>query len=225
MRKIALIALVSTLFLSCSKNSNNGSPTGPGTPTTFINNSAGSTWSYHETNSSTGTPVESDYTVTSTNSDTTIQGKAFHVYSYSFGGFQYLNQSSTDYYQYDSIPGISSSFVRLFLKTNLDPGQTWDQNINVTVPNTSTTIPVVLANKIADKNSRTVNGINYQNVIHVQTTILAAPLPAGALQSAIDTYYAQGVGLIESSIVISINYLTIVENVNIHTTLASANLK
>lgn len=223
MKNLLFFALAATLFTGCKKDSsdNNGTPDAP----PYINSNSGSIWLYHQINNSTGTPVESDYTVTSTARDTTIESKTFHIYGYSFGGFQYLNQSNSDYYQFDSLPVIGNALVRLYLKTNLNVGKSWTQDISVPVPNLPTTIPVRITNKIADKDSRTVNGIAYENVIHVQTTLSSSLIPSDALNSAIDMYYAPGYGLIESSVIVKLDYMGMKENVNIKSTLTSAVLK
>ncbi|HSV09347.1 MAG TPA: hypothetical protein VLI68_01165, partial [Hanamia sp.] len=71
---------------------------------------------------------------------------------------------------------------------------------------------------------RTVNGVNYSNVIHVATSLSSALISSG-FTSAIDTYYAPKYGLIESSTLIHLSYLTLSENINIKTKLMSASLK
>jgi hypothetical protein len=212
----------SLFFTACSKKNNSTTPTA--TDTTYINTNAGSTWSYHKVDSSGATPASSDYTVTSTSQDSTINGRKYHVYNNSGGGNNYLALSGNDYYEYDSIPISGLGNVeRLYLKDNLAVGKTWTQDFNFTVSN----IPVTLTatNTIAEKGiSRTVNGINYSNVIHVTTSLASVYVPSG-LTSSIDGYYAPNYGLIESSTIIKLNALSLSENINIRTQLMSASLK
>jgi hypothetical protein len=216
---IAIIA-----FGSCKKNDN--PEPNPPAEDTYINAAAGSSWNYHETNSSSGTTQESEYTVTSSSKDTTINSRNYHVYNYSYGGSQYLNISGHEYYQYDSISGgLGQIFERLYLKDNVAVGTNWTQNITVSVPGLPFSVPVLITNTIAEKGiAKTVNGNNYTDVIHVSTSITSTLIPTG-LTSDIHAYYAKKYGLIESSAIVSLNLLGVVQNINVATKLNSATLK
>jgi hypothetical protein len=225
MKTKILILFAGTLFFTaCSKKNDSTTPTA--TDTTYINTSAGSTWSYHEVDSSGATPNTSDYTVTSTSQDSTINGRKYHVYNYSYGGNNYLALDGHTYYQYDSIPISSGINVeRSYLVDNAAVGTTWKDDFNLTIPNIPVPVTLTATNKIAEKGiSRTINGVTYSNVIHVSTSLSTALIPSG-FTSAIDTYYAPNYGLIESSTLIQLNYLTLSENINIKTQLMSASLK
>lgn len=226
---ILALFVLSLFFTSCSKNDNSGQNTPPGQDA-FINTTSGSTWTYHADNTTGGVVNSSDYMVTSTDKDTSVNSRKYHIYSYSYGGSQYLGLSGNDYYQYDSIPGSSSlggiAVERLYLKDNLSNGGTWKQDFTFQVTGVPIPIPLTVSNKIAEKGiSRTVNGIPYANVTHVSTSISSSFIPAASLTSAIDSYYAPKYGLIENSTVVSLNYLGITEDVNIKTQLLSAVLK
>lgn len=229
--KTSILALfaISLFFTSCSKNDNSGQNNPPGQDA-FINTSSGSTWIYHADNTKGGVVNSSDYTVTSTDKDTSVNSRKYHVYSYSYGGSQYLGLSGHDYYEYDSIPGSSSiggaAVERLYLKDNANKGDTWKQDFTFQI--SGIPIPLTVSNKITDKGiSRTVSGITYENVTHVSSSISISSLliPASALTSAIDSYYAPKYGLIENSTIVSLNYSGITEDVNIKTQLLSAVLK
>lgn len=225
---LSLLAL-SLVFASCSKNDNSDQNTTPAADA-FINTTSGSTWIYHIDNNSGGSPSSSDYTVTSTNKDTSINSRTYHVYSYSYGGSQYMGLSGHDYYEYDSIPGSSSiggiAVERLYLKDNLSNGGTWKQDFTFNVTGSPIPIPLSVSNKITEKGiSKTVNGIPYTNVTHVTSTISSSLIPASSLTSAIDSYYAPKYGLIENSTVVSLNYMGITENINIKTQLLGSVLK
>lgn len=222
--KVLVLLLAGTLVFAACKKSDSGSATS--TSDTYINTTSGSSWSYQQTNLTTNSGP-SNYTVTSTSRDTTINSRKYHVYNYSDGGSQYLGLDGHDYYQYDSIPvsgGIN--IERLFLKDNVSAGTTWTQDFSLSIPGIQLPVPLNISNKIAEKGiDRTVNGTAYSNVIHVSTTLSSALIPGSALSSSIDSYYAPKYGLIENTTVVQLNYLGLVENVNLKTQLMSSTLK
>ena len=222
--KLLILGFAVLLFSSCEKNDDNTPPT---ETSTYINTNAGSSWTYHETNSSGITPVNTDYTLVSSSMDTSINGKIYHVFNYSYGGSQYLNISGHEYFQFDSIPGgLNQVFDRLYLKDNVAAGTSWKQDLSVTIPGSPLPVPVTITNTISEKGiSREVNGTTYSNVIHVSTSITSSLIPASALTSSIDSYYAEKYGLIENTSVVSLNFFGITKSVNVQTKLTSATLK
>jgi hypothetical protein len=232
MKLINLAICAFLLFtVSCSKKTGD-TPVNP-SPTGYLTTSAESSWNYHQIDSSHidslhPTPVNSDYTITSTAKDTSINTRTYHVYSNSAGGNQYLNLSGNDYYQFDSLPaGLGTGvFEELYLKDNAAIGTTWTQNQSVMVTGSPVPVPVLLSFTIAEKNiSRMENTTNYTNVIHVLATISSSLIPAASLTSSINSYYAPNYGLIESSTKINLNYLGLLENVNLTVKLLNATLK
>lgn len=224
MKKLLIFFATGLIFFACKKESSKNTPA----TDVYTNTASGSSWSYHQTNYSANNS-SSDYTVTSTANDTTINSRKYHVYQYSYGGNEYLAVDGHDYYQYDSIP-ISGglNIERLYLKDNVSTGDTWKQDFPLTIPGVPLPLTLTVENKIAEKGiSKTVNGKSFSNVIHVTTTLSAPGIPSSALSSAIDSYYAPGYGLIENTTVIQLNYpdLGIVENVNLKTELTSTDLK
>ena len=212
---------------ACSKNDN--TKDNPGTPEndTYINTTAGSTWSYHTIDSAGATPAIADYTLTATSRDTSINERTYHIYDYSYGGNQYLNLSSHAYYQYDSIPGGLGAgvFERIYLKDDAAAGTSWKQDFSVTIPGNPLALPVTVTNTISEKGiTRTVNGTNYTDVIHVTTNISSTFIPAG-LTTNINSYYAKNYGLIENSTKVDLDFLGFTQNVDIGTKLTSAALK
>ncbi|MEO7121113.1 MAG: hypothetical protein ABIY62_08450 [Ginsengibacter sp.] len=224
-----LIHLVFAAFLltavSCTKKSGDMQVT---PASSYLNTSGGSSWNYHQVDSAKSTPVNSDYTISSTANDTSINNRTYHVYSNSTGGRQYLNLSGNNYYQFDSLPaGLGKGvFEELYLKDNAAVGTTWTQTQTVMVTGSPVPVPVLISFTIAEKNiSRMVNTTNYSNVIHVSTTISSSLIPAASLTSSINNYYAPNYGLIESSTKVNLNYLGIVANVNLTVMLLNATLK
>jgi hypothetical protein len=213
------------IFTACTKNnSDNTTPAAE----SYLNTNAGSSWNYHSVDSSGTTPVNSDYTLTSSTQDTTINSKKYHIYNVSIGGNQYMNLTGNDYYQYDSVPVPGGEKIeRLYLEDNAAVNQSWSQTFTLNnIPNSPVPIPLAVKNTIVEKGiSRMVNGVSYSNVIHVSTTLSSTLVPAASLTSAIDSYYAPNYGLIDTKTIINLNYLGITENENTTTQIMSANLK
>ncbi|MDQ2863202.1 MAG: hypothetical protein M3R50_06035, partial [Bacteroidota bacterium] len=211
---------------SCSKKDDSGKQ--PSKPENYLTTSTGSTWSYHQIDSSVLAPINSDYTISSTSKDSSINGRSYHVYNNSAGGNQYLNLSGNDYYQYDSLPaGFGAGvFERLYLKDNANVGTSWTQTQNVTVSVSPIPIPVTLTFKIVEKGiSRIINNVTYTDVIHVSAAISSSIIPSASLISSLDSYYAKKYGMIESSTIINFNYSGRIEYLNISTKLMNSSLK
>jgi hypothetical protein len=226
MKTKALILIASVLFLAACDKNDDSNTNPPETPDTYINTTQGSTWTYHEDNSASGTTVGSDYTVTSTNKDTTIGSRKYHVYTYSYGGSRYLNISGHEYYQFDSIPvGAGITVERLYLKDDAAVGASWEQQSDITVPNLPIPIPLKITNTITEKGiTRTVKGKDYTDVIHVSSS-LSSPLITSGFTSSIDSYFAPKYGLIENTTKIDLDYSGIVQKIDLNTQLVSADLK
>ena len=206
-------------IISCKKSETTNIPP----QDKYITTSTGSTWNYHETDSSGTTPVNKDYTLTSTSRDSSINGRNYHIFSNSVGGSQYLNITGSDYYQFDSLPaGFGTTvFERLYLIDIAPVGISWTQTLSVTL--SGIPVPVTLTYNIAEKGiSRSVNGTNYTDVIHVTTSISSSLIPAASLTTNINSYYAKKYGLIETTNIIQLNYMGIVQNINTETKLVSA---
>lgn len=224
MRTFILLALPALFLLSSCKKEKSTTET-PDETKNYINTSAGSSWQYLEINSSGATPVQSEYKITSTGSDTTINGKTYHIYSLSYGGNRYQNLSGKDYYEFDTVPGEGiKSFERLYLKSGVSVGTTWSQSENLVVDGIP--IPVKLTNTIVSNTLvKEVQGKSYEKVIHVKTTISSDLIPAASLTSDINSFYAPNYGLIENTSNLNLDYLGVKEKIDISTTLKSADLK
>jgi hypothetical protein len=213
--KSLVIPVVLLFFISCKKTTE---PTPTPQSNLYLSTSAGSTWTYHQIDSSLATPANLNYTVTSTSKDTAINGKSYHIFTKSFGGNQYLNVTSHDYYQFDSLPAGCGAgvFERLYLKDDAAAGASWTQNQTVNISGVPFPIPVTLTFNIAEKGiTMVVNNVTYNNVIHVAATITSSLIPSSGLSSSINSYYAEKYGLIKSSTKISLNYMGLIQNVNL----------
>ncbi len=225
MKKIHLVAIILCFFVASCDKSNDPAPT-PNPTDNFMNMKAGSTWNYEVTNNTPPTNT-SPYTLTSTNRDTTIAGKQYHVYTNSNNGAsEYYYVSGTDYYTYQSLPAAlgGSKVENLYLKAGAPVNSNWSQTYNISF--NSLPLAVTVVNKIEEKGiSRTVNGISYNNVIHVSTSLSVAGVPPASLITDIDYYYAPNYGMIENTSKININYLTIINNSDFTTRLKTAVLQ
>lgn len=216
-----LFAIVFTLFAaSCTDG---GEPIIPES-TSYMTLTVGSSRSY-ELKNNTPPSSTTNYTITSTNRDTTVNGRSYHVFSSSTGGSEYYAQSGGDYYTYQILPvAIGTTNVEiLFLKDNAAVGATWlAASAPLTVPGIPIPLTININNTIAEKGlSRTVNGKSYTDVIRVSSTISVAGLPGGGVTSDINYFYAPKYGLIENSVVLSATLVPIA--VDTDTRLMSAN--
>ncbi|MGN6298245.1 MAG: hypothetical protein ACTHM7_15755 [Ginsengibacter sp.] len=212
------------IFSSCKKDN---APKDNPSNETYVNTNTGSIWTYRQTDVADNNST-SDYTITSTANDTTIDSRKYHVYTYSYGGSKYLGIEGHDYYQYDSIPITGGvNIQRLYLKDNAAKDDTWKQDFNLQIQELQgATIQLTVQNKVVEKGiTKTVNGKDYSNVYHVSTSLSSSAIPSTALTSTIDSYYAPGYGLIENTTQVELNYLGLVKEVNFKTELTSADLK
>ena len=196
----------------------------------YMSLTANSTWQYKTVNNLMVNNDSVIYTVTSSNRDSTINSKIYHVLTTTNGPNQYRNITGNDYYTFQALPQAlgGSAVETIYLKDNIAANGNWSQLYNITASGLPVTIN--LLNTIAEKGiSRTVNGIAYTDVIHVTTTLsislLGSPLPTGAVVTDIQNYYAKKVGMIESKNKISINFSGITNNIDQLTTLKKADIK
>lgn len=201
---LALLALL-IAGISCKKSSS----TTPDAPK-YMDFTSGSTWKYKTTNNLTAAVILN--TRTSTNRDSTINSKSYHVFTNSDGTpNEYYNITGNDYYTFRSL-GVALGNLTvesIYLKDNAAVGASWSQVVSVPVTGLGT-VPVTLTNTIMEKDvSRTVSGVAYTGVIHTTTTIAVPGLPAGSITTDIQSYYAPKSGLIESKYKVSAPALTV----------------
>lgn len=202
MKKIILVAFCFNLIcVSCKKNDAiTPAPIGD-----YISLSANSTWNYQLVDSVTLSTTL--YTLTSTNSDSTVNGKAFHVFTNSAGGNEYYNLTNKQYFSYGKAPAPINNGNRIvYLYLIEEPvGTTWTQSHQVSIYPPQQLV-ATFDNKIEEKGiTKTVNNIDYSNVIHVKTTISVSALTPGSFSSDIHTYFAPKVGMIQKDTKITWN--------------------
>ncbi len=223
MKIIFSILLLPVLAISCKQDD---PPKPPAAVVKYMTSTTGSTWNYELTNNLNGNKTL--FTVTSTGRDTSINTKAYRVFTNSSGPNEYYIITGSEYYNFRNLPAVlgGSSVENIYLKDNVALNDTWSQ----TYPITLSGIPlnVTLINTITEKGQvKTVNNISYTDIIKVTTTlsISGLALPPGALTTDIQAFYAPQYGMIESKNKIDINYAGIVDHTDQVTTLKSADLK
>jgi len=193
----------------------------------YMSITAASTWQLRVVDNIATTTT--NYTVTSTNRDSTISGRAYHVFTNSStGSNEYYFISASDYYTFRTL-GLTLANAQvetIYLKDNLSAGAVWTQTLSLTVPGVPFPVPVTITYTLAEKGiSRTVNGIAYSNVIRVSTVISSSLIPAGGLTTDIQSYYAPKFGLIENTNKVNLNFMGLVQNTDTKTILLSADIK
>jgi len=225
MKKTILTFLVlSSLALSCKKEKGSTAVVA----SSYMSETPNSTWNYQVTDNNTAT--NSNYTLTSTNRDTTINSKTYHVFTNSKGTNDYYSITGNNYYIFQVLPlSISATAVEnIYLKDNLKVNDTWNQVFNITL--SGFPLVVTVTNIISETGiSKTVNSISYSNVIHVSTSltvsILGAVLPSSAVSVQVDNYYTKSVGMIQSLIKTNVDYDGYVEHTDEITNLQVAIIK
>jgi hypothetical protein len=202
MKKL-LFAGFAFLFLATSCKKDN--PSGNNVASPFMTLASGTTWNYETTDNATSTVTP--YTLTSTNIDTVVGSRSYHVFnSVDANGStqEYYNISGDDYYQFTQIAAQLPTIELLYLKNNAANGTNWTTPIAITQQGLS--INASVKNTIESNNtSVTVNGTTYNNVIKVRTEINNAtvtvpgipfPLPITVTQNMF-AHYAPKYGLVE----------------------------
>jgi hypothetical protein len=167
----------------------------------YMSLTAASTWNYTQLNNLTG--IGTFYTLTSTNRDSTANGRSYHVFTNSSAANEYYAISGTDYFTFRTLGanfgGTSNEIA--YLKTGVAIGASWTQTVPVTVAGIP--LSVTLTNTYTSKETqKVVLGKIYYNVIHVTTTM---SIPGATVVTDIHSYYAPKVGLISNTNKITIS--------------------
>lgn len=188
---VYMATLMMLLFSSCKKDDD----TTPPASANYSPLTTGSNWTYQYVESND----TSSYELTVTGADTSINGRNYKVLAGTDGENSYLAKSGNDYYRFASFPNIGiGGFEELYLKDNAAVNAQWKDTVNFTVQ--SFPISAFLTYTLKEKGgTRSVSGKTYNNVIFVRLDISALGLNTGGG----DFYYADGVGLIESNILVT----------------------
>ncbi len=204
MNKNASLAVFLLLIfgISCKKSD-------PATPAAvpYLSFTSGNVWSYELTNNPSTAPTITNYTLTSTSRDTTINSKIYHIFNNSNGNtLEYHNQTGNDYYEFTTLPAAlgGGKTENLYLKLAVTAGTTWSQPLPpITI--SGITAQVLKSDTLKETGlTKIIKGKTYTNVIHVASgltiTSSTSPIPlTNALTASIHNYYAPNVGRIFSS--------------------------
>lgn len=187
-----MLIIIVLIIAGCKKSSTQ--PVVDNTPD-YSPMTAGSTWTYELNTGQT-------YTLTATNKDTVAAGRTYKVFTNSAGPNAYRNKSVNEYYRFGIIEGVNANgFEELYLKDNQDVNGLWQTVQTVNVPGIPLPLIATLKYTIAEKGiSRTVNGKNYANIIHIRMDVSVANY--GSIGGG-DFYYANKVGLIEDALLLT----------------------
>lgn len=225
MKKILFISVIlSSLFISCSKDGDDD--TEEPVSQVYLNTNPGSSWLFESIDNAGVDPTE-EYTVTSTNRDTTADGKTYHVYTNSISQNEYNRKSGNEYFAYQALPFdiTASNSENLYLKAGASVNSSWSQQYPISYMGVDFTIK--LTNRMLEKGlTKTINGQTYTDVVHTKTDVSVSGLPPGTLKITTDIhqYYAPNYGLIESNTKIEIDALGDIQSTDITTRLKSATL-
>lgn len=196
---IASALLLSLLTVSCSKDDDGGGTTAD----IYLNTAAGSSWTYQDYDNTTPAAPPVEYSVTSTNRDTTVGSKTYHIYTNnSTGASIYNGRSGNEYSAFEALPAElgGSTVDNIYLRAAANVNASWTQNYAINFGGFPLTVTVT--NKIIEKGiSKTVNSNSYNNVIHVKTDLAIGGLPPGFVTFTTDIhqYYAPNHGMIETN--------------------------
>ena len=195
--KVILLHLILILlvfnFNACKKKETDPEPPKTLEAGGFLNLNKGSTWDYitdGSANPNTITVTDSsklafgkDYTIF----HSTIQGTTSRVF-YAFKNGNYYLLVATTATDYEEL---------VYLKDSIEVGKKWTTSV------TSSGVPVIHNYEVLENGlTKTVNGMNFTDVVHVKLTIPISGYTA-------DAYYAPNVGLIKSDEVsVGITYAT-----------------
>jgi len=184
MKKLLFIFCVATALLSCEKpkiesiNTNNSRDS-----LTYQPKVAGSLWKYNR--SAAGGLSNVDYNFIRLTTDTLFAGKPFNTYSNDADGTQYLRQDGDKYYQI--LTASSNKPELLVLDALRNVGESWVGGVNGTDTYTYTMkqkLPVY-----------TLDGFTFKNTLVIQQVRTNG---SGNTTLNVDTYYAQGVGVVKT---------------------------
>ena len=144
---------------------------------------AGSKWTYNRY--AAGGAVNSNYNFIRLTTDSSYLGKIFNLYSNDADGIQLLRQEGNKYYQV--LTASTNKPELLVLDADKNIGESWVGGVNG-----SDTYTYTITQKIP---VYTLDGFVFKNTIVVQQVRTNT---GGATTLNVDSYYAQGIGLVKS---------------------------
>lgn len=212
MKKVLYLTLLAGFGLTSCKKSDAGNNSGNPTPNIdkFMTSTPGSLWNYQSIDSMTD--ISTPYTLTSTNSDSIINGRNYHIYTYADANgssSEYYSISGNDYYQFSELSAELAPLELKYLVDNVPVGTTWSQPLALSQevqPGVSVNFNATLKYTVEEKGgSITVGNNTYTNTIKVKTEItnpsisssLPLPITIEPIIQNIYAYFAPKQGLVK----------------------------
>ncbi len=179
MKKIICLGGIASFLLifSCKKSdsstSNNNVVVDP-----YMTTTSGIIWNYKTHDNRTG--LDTVTVTTSTNRDTTMYGKLYHIYTdmnieTAQTDTSYMSNVGSDYFQLASLSSQIDPFEMKYLSTAANVGENWSNSLSST--SAGTTVNATIKNTIEEKGSSLTLGTKtYTNVIKVKTEITSATI-------------------------------------------------
>jgi hypothetical protein len=190
------------LFVGCKKETviNSVSNAGSKDSLSYQPSVPGSFWRYTKT-----TTISSavEYNFISLNYDSTVNGVVYHVFSDEQNGNQYIKQDGGKYYTIFT-PGTTKPQL-LVLDTSKSINQSWIGGVNG-----DETFTYTIKQRTAVFN---LDAFTFKNVYKVYTE--KTKTLTGVVMTSGDLYYAQGIGLIKSDLIIFNGGLQLSVNIKI----------
>ncbi len=179
------------LLVGCSKEKAPATASEDYSPLT-----ANSTWTYKTNSGST-------FVITATNRDTVAKGKTYKVLLNSAGQNLYQSKAGGEYFRFGTFADVGINAVEeLYLKDNQPVNATWLISQAFSAPGIPIPLTANLNYTIKEKGiNKTVGSKSFTNVIHIRLDLSIAGF--GSIGGG-DFYYANGVGLIENIINVTV---------------------
>ena len=230
MKNVLLICLfsLSLLSISCKKDPD-PAPVVPPPADKYMTFTTASSWNFERISDPSSTsPDTTSFSITSSNRDTTIGTRQYHVFTNNNGGpNEYYYNNGSDYYTYRKLPAdFGDTYVEIiYLKDNAPVGTEWSQSYPINYSGLAFTL--VLSNKIEERGlTKTINGKEYKDVIRVSTNISATGIVLPyTLSDEVNYFYAPKYGSIKEETKIDLSIMGSPFNFEETKSLQSADLK
>jgi hypothetical protein len=220
-KAIFFVCLFIYITLS-SSNCNKKTDPIPEPEVTYQPTTAGSQWSYSTTGTAGGSSINTNYTLTATDRDTSSSGRTYRVFTNSTGPNEYYNKTGNDYFRIASFAGLPQPLDALYLKDNQAAGFVWSEIKNLTVSGAPFPIPVTLKFTIVgNKYDTSFSGKTFKDVIRVRLTLETNLV--NIENNDITYLFAKSTGMIANKVNVKVTAANI--NVNTQTTLGTFTIK
>ena len=242
MKKVLLGGVfLAFLSVSCTKNPPAPTPPEENINAKYMTFTPGSSCSYTTYDSLAATST--DYTITSTSLDSTINNRTYHVFNnVDTGGtkLNFYNYTGNEYFQFASLSAQIPPVELKYLIDNQPVGYSWESPLNITQTQSGVTLnfTATLKYTIEEKGTSTnAHGTDYSDVTKIRTEIinpsvtssLPIPVVVEPITQDIYAYFAPKYGMIKREFLLILDVSTFGQvqnliNTNTFTELTSSNI-